>query len=238
MTSDLGAMFDSTFNESVMPGAHREERNEALPFTSKSKHDASTLSIDRTASTDSARPLLPNPVDFARQWLHRVPDDSVQMDARSPDLSNPALSVTMDRSGSKKSPRYRPSIAAVKKASKQGLILRRAASMTGVLPAVVTATEPSHTLTASPSVFQQLDAAKEPQWKAKACDWLDGTYTSCFVVFVTLLAVFLDDFRLAALPPAADSVCTGITIFVFVVFVLDTTAGSFVRPGYAFRFYW
>ncbi len=67
---------------------------------------------------------------------------------------------------------------------------------------------------------------------------LDGTYISCFVVFVTLLAVFLDDFRLAVLPPAADPVCVGITVFVLVVFVIDTTAGSFVRPGYAFRFYW
>ena len=93
-------------------------------------------------------------------------------------------------------------------------------------------------MTAIPSVFQQLEAANQPQWKARACELLDGTYISCFVVFVTLIAVFLDDFRLAVLPPAADPACIGITIFVLVVFVIDTTAGSFVRPGYAFRFYW
>ena len=221
-----------------LPGAVRAESSEADASPHRPNHDASTQSIDRTASTDSSRPLLLNPIDFARQWLHKVPDDAAPLESRSSSLGNPAFSNTMDRSASKKTPRYRPSIAAVKKASKQGLILRRAASMTGLLPAVVTAAEPNPSLTASPSVFHQLDAAQEPHWKATACDWLDGTYTSCFVVLVTLLAVFLDDFRLAVLPPAADPVCTGITIFIFVVFVIDTTAGSFVRPGYAFRFYW
>lgn len=221
-----------------LPGAVGAQSSEADAFPHRPNHDASTLSIDRTASTDSSRPLLPNPVDFARQWLHKVPDDSAPLESRSPSLGTAALGNTMDRSASKKTPRYRPSIAAVKKASRQGLILRRAASMTGPLPAVVTAAEPSQSLTASPSVFHQLDAAQQPHWKVTACEWLDGTYTSCSVVIVTLLAVFLDDFRLAALPPAADPVCTGITIFIFVVFVLDTTAGSFVRPGYAFRFYW
>lgn len=221
-----------------LPGAVRAESSEADASPHRPNHDASTQSIDRTASTDSSRPLLLNPIDFARQWLHKVPDDAAPLESRSSSLGNPAFSNTMDRSASKKTPRYRPSIAAVKKASKQGLILRRAASMTGLLPAIVTAAEPNPSLTASPSVFHQLDAAQEPHWKATACDWLDGTYTSCFVVLVTLLAVFLDDFRLAVLPPAADPVCTGITIFIFVVFVIDTTAGSFVRPGYAFRFYW
>ncbi len=197
--------------------------------------------MDRTASTDSARPLLANPVDFARQWLHKVPDDADKLDSRSPSLEAPFMSSTMTStmSRSAKSPtKFRPSISAVKKASKQGLILRRAASMTGEVPAIVTASEPSHALTATPSVFQQLEKANQPQWKAKACHLLDGTHISCFVVFITLLAVFLDDFRLAVLPPAADPVCVGITIVILVVFVLDTTAGSFVRPGYAFRFYW
>ena len=226
-----------TANE--LPGAFRPRLSKADASTSRQDHDASTLSIDRTASTDSSKPLLPNPVDFARQWLHKVPDDSAPLESRSSSMGESVLGATMDRSTSKRSPtKYRPSISAVKKASKQGLILRRAASMTGELPAIVTATEPTHSLTASPSVFQQLDAVKEPQWKARACDWLDGTYVSCFVVFVTLLAVFLDDFRLAVLPPGADPACIGITIFIFVVFVIDTTAGSFVRPGYAFRFYW
>ena len=225
--------------DTELSGPFRPRLSDVDAATSRLHHDASTLSIDRTASTDSARPQLPNPIDFARQWLHKVPDDSVSLESRSSSLGESVLGATMDRSPSKRSPtKYRPSISAVKKASKQGLILRRAASMTGELPAIVTATGPSHSLTANPSVFQQLDAAKEPQWKVKACDWLDGTYVSCFVVFVTLLAVFLDDFRLAVLPPAADPVCVGITIFIFVIFVLDTTAGSFVRPGYAFRFYW
>ena len=232
-------MSSSTLKASPeLAGAVRAESSEADAFPQRQNHDASTLCIHRTASTDSSKPLLQNPIDFARQWLHKVPDDSVSLETRSPSLGDPVFSNTIDRSASKKTPRYRPSIAAVKKASKQGLILRRAASLTGLLPAVVTAAEPNPSLTAGQSVFHQLDAAQEPHWRATACDWLDGTYTSCFVVLVTLLAVFLDDFRLAVLPPAADPVCTGITIFIFVVFVIDTTAGSFVRPGYAFRFYW
>ena len=224
-----------------LPAAVRPNRNEVDASTSTGAHDASTLTIDRTASTDSARPLLSNPVDFARQWLHKVGDDAPQLESSSASAAESVMASTMERTGSKsaKSPtKFRPSISAVKKASKQGVILRRAASMTGELPAIVTSTEPSHSWTASPSVFQQLDAAQEPHWKAQACDWLDGTYISCFVVIVTLLAVFLDDFRLAVLLPAADPVCVGITIFVLVVFVIDTTLGSFVRPGYAFRFYW
>lgn len=224
-----------------LPGAVRPKRSEAEASTSKSEYDASTLTIDRTASTDSARPLLANPVDFARQWLHKVPDDTDKLEPGLPSLDASAMASTMDRTGSRtaKSPtKFRPSISAVNKASKQGLILRRVGSMTGELPAIVTSSEPSRSMTATPSIFQQLDAAHRPQWKARACDLLDGTHISCFVVVITLLAVFLDDFRLAVLPPAADPVCVGITIVVLVVFVLDTTAGSFVRPGYAFRFYW
>lgn len=193
------------------------------------------FAAERTASTDSNRPLLHTPFDFAKQWLHKVGDElGVVEGLGTLDES------TLDRSGSKaRSPtRYRPSISAVKKASKPGVILRRAASIAGNLPAVVIASEPSHSITASSNVFQQLQAEEQPTWKVKACAWLDGTYISCFVIFVTLLAVFLHDFQLAALPPSADTACTGITIGIFFVFVLDTAMASLVRPGYAFRFYW
>lgn len=193
------------------------------------------LTAERTASTDSNRPLLYTPFDFAKQWLHKVGDESAVADG----LSSPEESA-FDRTSSKaRSPtRYRPSISAVNKASKPGVILRRAASIAGNLPAVVLASEPSHSITASSNVFQQLQAEQQPTWKVAACAWLDGTYISCFVIFVTLLAVFLHDFQLAALPPSADKACSGITIGIFVVFVLDTALASVVRPGYAFRFYW
>lgn len=195
---------------------------------------AETLSTaDRTASADSNRPLLSTPFDFAKQWLHKVGDESGLAEG----LGNPE---EFDRTGSKtRSPtRYRPSISAVKKASKPGVILRRAASLAGNLPAVVIASEPSHSLTTTSNVFQQLQAVQQPTWKVKALAWLDGTYISCFVIFVTLLAVFLHDFQLAALPPSADAACSGITIGIFIVFVVDTAVASVVRPGYAFRFYW
>lgn len=197
---------------------------------------ADTLStVDRTASTDSNRPLLSTPFDFAKQWLHKVGDDSGLHEG----LSSPEESL-FDRTGFKtRSPtRYRPSISAVKKASKPGVILRRAASVAGNLPAVVIASEPCHSITTASNIFQQLQADQPPTWKVQACAWLDGTYISCFVIFVTLLAVFLHDFQLAALPPSADTACTGITIGIFVVFVVDTAMASLVRPGYSFRFYW
>ena len=115
-------------------GTTTPRHSELDASSSKGEHNASTLSLDRTASTDSNRPLLSTPVDFARQWLHKVPDEPSASEPvlRSSSMIDP-MSTTMDRTGSKsKSPtRFRPSISAVKKASKQGLILRRAGSMTG-----------------------------------------------------------------------------------------------------------
>ena len=204
---------------------------DAIAATSLSTEDPT-----RTASTDSNRPLLSTPFDFANQWLHKVGDEPAATEAASsPEESFFERSAIKARSPT----RYRPSISAVKKASKPGVILRRAASLTGPLPAIVTSSEPSHSLTQTSNIFQQLQAeSQQPTWKVKALAWLDGTYISCFIICVTLLAVFLHDFQLAALPRSADAACTGITIFFLVVFVMDTTAATLVRPGYAFRFYW
>ena len=57
------------------------------------------------------------------------------------------------------------------------------------------------------------------------------------VVAVVLLALYLDDFRLAILPPKADSACTGIVIFVLAIFSIELILGSLVRPKFFLRFY-
>ena len=77
----------------------------------------------------------------------------------------------------------------------------------------------------------------EPLWREKIRNHLDGLWLAMLVVAVVLLSLYLDDFRLAILPPSADGACTGIVIFVLAVFSIELILGSLVRSRFFLRFY-
>eukprot|EP00884_Botryococcus_braunii_P012863 jgi/Botrbrau1/21578/Bobra.174_2s0073.1 len=57
------------------------------------------------------------------------------------------------------------------------------------------------------------------------------------ITFFTLIALFMDDFRLAVLPPLLDPGCEVFAGAIVVVFALDLVFGSFTRDGYFLRTY-
>ncbi len=61
-----------------------------------------------------------------------------------------------------------------------------------------------------------LNADERDSWRARASFWLEGIYATVAISVVTFFALFLDDFRQAALPPALDVSCEYITGLILV----------------------
>ncbi len=57
------------------------------------------------------------------------------------------------------------------------------------------------------SIFDSLNRDDQKVWKARASLYLEGLPATIFVSAVTLVALFLEDLRLAVFPPAADVAC-------------------------------
>ena len=53
-------------------------------------------------------------------------------------------------------------------------------------------------------------------WRAKASYILEGIHATIAITVVTFVALFMDDFRLAVLPPQLDVSCEYITGLIFV----------------------
>ena len=82
------------------------------------------------------------------------------------------------------------------------------------------------------------DDARHSRARRAATAALDGLHGTLGVAGITLVAIFLDDARLAVLPPSADAGCQVVAGVIFAVFVLELLAASLLRPRYAFRLYW
>ncbi|KAK9835000.1 hypothetical protein WJX81_003326 [Elliptochloris bilobata] len=80
------------------------------------------------------------------------------------------------------------------------------------------------------SIFDSLTRDEQAPWKARLSYHLEGLPATIFVSVVTFVALFLEDLRLAAFPPAADVACQ-------VVFLTETVLASMVRRGYFLRMY-
>ena len=76
------------------------------------------------------------------------------------------------------------------------------------------------------------EAGAASAWRRAAAVHLDGLPATLAIAAVTLVAIFLDDARLAWLPRSADGVCEAIAGVVFAIFVLDLAAGTAFRPAY------
>ena len=57
------------------------------------------------------------------------------------------------------------------------------------------------------SIFDSLNQKEQAPWKKRLAYHLEGLPATILVTAVTFVALFLDDARLALLPPAADVVC-------------------------------
>ena len=53
-------------------------------------------------------------------------------------------------------------------------------------------------------------------WRAKASYILEGIHATIAITVVTFVALFMDDFRLAVLPPQLDVSCEYLTSLIFV----------------------
>ena len=66
------------------------------------------------------------------------------------------------------------------------------------------------------SIFDMLTRDDRASWRAKASYILEGIHATIAITVVTFVALFMDDFRLAALPPQLDVSCEYITGLIFV----------------------
>ena len=57
---------------------------------------------------------------------------------------------------------------------------------------------------------------RQPSWKARMALGLESLHITAFVTFATLLALFMDDFRLACLPTSLDNPCQYISLGIMV----------------------
>lgn len=65
------------------------------------------------------------------------------------------------------------------------------------------------------SIFDtQMD--RGPRWKSRLAARVEGIRASVIILFFTFLALFMDDFRLLALPPAFDTLCEVLACLVLV----------------------
>ena len=88
------------------------------------------------------------------------------------------------------------------------------------------------------SVFDATTVDHRPRWKRRAAALIDGLPATLAISFVTVVAIFLDDLRLAAFASGpADRACEAAAAIVFVLYLIDTVVGSLVRPGYFGRLY-
>lgn len=60
-----------------------------------------------------------------------------------------------------------------------------------------------------------------PSWKKRLINALDGTVLTVFMTILTLLVLFLDDIRVAAMPPEADHPIIIFTYIAFVCFAIE-----------------
>ena len=66
------------------------------------------------------------------------------------------------------------------------------------------------------SIFDMLTRDDRASWRAKASYILEGIHATIAITVVTFVALFMDDFRLAVLPPQLDVSCEYITGLIFV----------------------
>ena len=68
------------------------------------------------------------------------------------------------------------------------------------------------------SIFDMLNTDDRASWKAKASYLLEGINATIAITVVTFFALFMDDFRLAALPTQLDVSCEYLSGLIFVSF--------------------
>ena len=66
------------------------------------------------------------------------------------------------------------------------------------------------------SIFDMLTRDDRASWRAKASYILEGIHATIAITVVTFVALFMDDFRLAVLPPQLDVSCEYLTGLIFV----------------------
>ena len=85
------------------------------------------------------------------------------------------------------------------------------------------------------SVFDLLGVDKSRSrspWQNKVQSVLDGTAMTSFMTLLTVVVLFLDDIRVAAMPPEADRPIVVITYFAFVCFAVELSASRDVSQLY------
>ncbi|KAK9817269.1 hypothetical protein WJX72_012075 [[Myrmecia] bisecta] len=136
--------------------------------------------------------------------------------------------------------RYRPSVAAIKKATQPKP--PKAPSAPLLAPSGnASRGRTSFSLNRQPSttgsIFDSLDQESTRNWRKHVVAILDGIHVSIAVVILTVIVLFMDDFRLAAFPPTMDRWCGYTAIMIFIVFSVELTVASIARPRFFLHFY-
>jgi len=78
---------------------------------------------------------------------------------------------------------------------------------------------------------------ESPVWRRRVNAAFNSWPLLIFYTFLTVWALFGDDFRLAVCPPEADPFFEGVTYFMLAAFAVELVILSVVKPGYMFSFY-
>eukprot|EP00210_Caulerpa_lentillifera_P001909 g1836.t1 len=90
------------------------------------------------------------------------------------------------------------------------------------------------------SVFDLLEVDKArplPTWKKKLIAITDGTVATIYMTLLTILVLFIDDVRIAILPPEADDTVLVITYISLISFSIELMLNSAAKPKYFLGFY-
>ena len=66
---------------------------------------------------------------------------------------------------------------------------------------------------------------------------IENKYSNILFIFLTLIALYLDDIRLAFTPKAADTYIDSILLFCFIAFLIELVFTSICKSGYLFSFF-
>jgi len=64
-------------------------------------------------------------------------------------------------------------------------------------------------------------ASPLPTWKTRLIAYTDGSFATIYMTLLTILVLFIDDVRIAILPPEADDIALVITYISLVSFSIE-----------------
>eukprot|EP00210_Caulerpa_lentillifera_P001911 g1838.t1 len=90
------------------------------------------------------------------------------------------------------------------------------------------------------SVFDLLEVDKAhslPTWKRKLTAVTNGTMAAVYMTLLTILVLFIDDVRIAVLPPQMDEAVLIIIYISLISFTMEIILKSYTKPEYFLGFY-